>query len=73
MEVKQSTQSETTHSSKESVYDKTAVGTPERVDSRDEKRALDIEKAIAEQQDGLPAPVVAPEGGLKGWLTVIGA
>ena len=54
------------------VDEKTAVPTPERVESMNGKEK-DIEKAIAEQQDGLPALIEIPDGGWKAWLTVIGA
>jgi MFS transporter, MCT family, solute carrier family 16 (monocarboxylic acid transporters), member 10 len=59
--------------SSESSGDRTVVATPERVDSRTEPKTIDLEKAIADQKDGLPAPVEFVEGGLKGWLTVLGA
>ncbi|KIM24492.1 hypothetical protein M408DRAFT_331736 [Serendipita vermifera MAFF 305830] len=57
----------------ETIDDRTAVPTPERVESVDEKQDRDIEKAVAEQKDGLPAPIEIPDGGWKAWLTVLGA
>ena len=57
----------------ETIDERTAVPTPERVESVDEKREQDLEKAIAEQKDGLPAPIEIPDGGWKAWLTVFGA
>jgi len=53
--------------------EQTAVPTPERADSINGKQDQDLEKAIAEQRDGLPAPIEIPDGGWKAWLTVIGA
>jgi hypothetical protein len=47
----------------ETIDERTAVPTPEQVDSVDEKRDRDLEKAIAEQKDGSPAPVEIPDGG----------
>jgi hypothetical protein len=62
----------------ETIDERTAVPTPSHsnrpshgVDS--EKRQADIEKAIKEQQDGLPAPIEIPDGGTAAWLTVFGA
>ncbi|PVF96839.1 MFS general substrate transporter [Serendipita vermifera] len=62
----------------ETVDEKTAVHTPSHsnrqshaIDS--EARQTDIEKAIKEQQDGLPAPIEIPDGGRAAWLTVFGA
>jgi hypothetical protein len=67
----------------ETIDERTAVHTPDHtkgptLDEQqqrelDEKRGLDIEKAIKEQQDGLPAPIEIPDGGWLAWRTVFGA
>jgi hypothetical protein len=57
----------------ETIDERTAVPTPEQVDSVNEKQDRDLEQAIAEQKDGLPAPIEIPDGGWKAWLTVLGA
>ncbi|PVF96842.1 MFS general substrate transporter [Serendipita vermifera] len=57
----------------ETIDERTAVHTPDHTKEIDEKRGLDIEKAIKEQQDGLPAPIEIPDGGWMAWRTVFGA
>jgi MFS transporter, MCT family, solute carrier family 16 (monocarboxylic acid transporters), member 10 len=73
MESKPSRDSVGDYNSSESSGDRTVVATPERMDSPTEHKTIDLEKAIADQKNGLPGPVKFAEGGLKGWLTVLGA
>ncbi len=55
------------------AVDETAVATPERANSSNGDGKDDVEKGIADQRDGLPAPIEIPDGGWKAWLTVLGA
>lgn len=52
--------------------DATAVHTTE-LGQDDIKPDLENQKQVAEQQDGLPAPIEIPDGGWMAWATVIGA
>lgn len=61
------------YDSANSISERTAIPTPEHVDSMDERKTIDIEKAIGEHKYVLSATTEIPEGDLKGWLTVVGA
>jgi MFS transporter, MCT family, solute carrier family 16 (monocarboxylic acid transporters), member 10 len=73
MEKGDSREKERNGETAETIDQRTAVATPERVNSVNESQDRDLEKAIAEQKDGLPAPIEIPDGGWKAWLTVVGA
>jgi hypothetical protein len=52
---------------------RTKEGTPTNQSQGGEGNKIDIEKAINEQRDGLPAPIEIPDGGWLAWRTVFGA